>query len=223
MSQLSPRDRRTLKEILEQLVRPVEIWAFLGDGERDHELAAVLNDTVQLSAGQLRLKTYEADAGESLAGALGIETRPALRVAGPGGEVLPVEVLGAPLGYQFAAFVQLLVQASRSRPLLGRAAAASVKNLRHNVLLEVQVAPTCPHSPQVVRLTQDVAMANPGRIFARAVDVLQSRAAGGMPDDVPVLTVVVDGRAVATHTGMLSSAELVQMIWRTEKETRRYE
>jgi alkyl hydroperoxide reductase subunit AhpF len=221
MSQLSLRDRRTLKAIFRQLSRPVEVWSFLREGRTNGELVEVLEDCSRLSDGLVRVRLETRENGLSVC--LAIAERPSLRIFASG-EFLPLEFVGSPTGYQFAAFVQLLVQASRGRSPLSSAAAATIRNTQHNVLLEVGVAPTCPHSPHVVRLTQNAAMSNPGRVFARAIDVLQHTAVmAGRIDDVPSLDIAVGTHARVQHTGMLSATQLTQLIREAEREARRFD
>lgn len=222
MSALSARDRRTLKEILEPLARPVEVLTFLPAEPEESALESVLADMAGLSHGMVAVRVLREPDHQSLAGALGIRERPSLRVVAPGGEVLPVEVIGEPTGYQFGALVQLLAAASRGRPRLARSYSGMLKNVVHNILLEVYVAPTCPHSPQVVRMAQDFALANPGRVFARSIDVMSRPDLVEQIEMVPCLVVSIDGQVTAQHVGMLSMALLARLIRAGERGMRQH-
>lgn len=222
MSRLGSRDLRALKEILATLVRSVEVWAFLQDDSTSQELTDILSDVVRLAAGKVIVRSYGLGDGQGLGAVAGVSRRPALRVAGPNGELLPIEISGAPTGYQFGVFIGLLVAASRGRGRLPRSLTMMAKNFPDNLLLDVAVLPTCPHSPQVVRCAQDFAMANPGRIFARSVDITQDSDLANTIDQVPLLTVTINGRVIHRHVGMVSAGEFGQLIQASEKEARRH-
>ncbi len=210
---LAPRDQRMLRDILRALVRPVELWAFLDDGENSADLAAVLLQLDRLARDRLTVHIADGETASGLLLALGVGMKPTLRIVGPGGEFAPVEIVGAPRGYQFGALIHLLAAISGGRTGLPYAARRMAKNVKHDILLEVGVTPTCPHSPQVVRIAQDFALTNPARIFARSVDLVQMTAgAGVLTDAVPVLTVYVDGKVMASHVGTLSAERMSRLI-----------
>lgn len=219
---LASRDQRMLREILRGLVRPVELWAFASESPESADLVPVLEQLDHLGGDRLSVKVTT-EQGSGLAMALGVSVRPTLRVVGSGGEFAPIEIWGAPRGYQFGALVGLLVAMSRGRNQLPYAVSRSLKNLTHDVLLEVGVAPTCPHSPQVVRMAQDCALANPGRIAARSVDLVQLTGSGAVASEaVPALTVYVDGRPRASHVGTLSAESMSRLIQSSVKGASRH-
>jgi alkyl hydroperoxide reductase subunit AhpF len=135
---------------------------------------------------------------------------------------LPLEIAGAPTGYQYGAFIELLVAVSQGRHQLSPALENFAKNLKLNVLLEVLVSPTCPYSPHVVRLAQHFALSNPGRVYARSVDVTQVALSERSVSVVPYLTVQVQGQIRHRHQGMLTAGELAGFIDAGEREARAY-
>lgn len=212
MGQLSTRDRRTLREMLEGLLRPVEILAFV---RRDHDtdLVELLAEVAALGRDRLVLRIVDEGSDPPLEDVLSVTDRPSLRFLTPGGEVAPIEVVGSPSGYQFGAFVNLVLSLSRGRAHVPHSINSGLKSIARNVLLEVLTTPTCPHSPQVVRLAQECALANPGRIFARSIDAVQhSHLVPSDLDVVPYLRLWVEGRVVARHAGMLSDQKLWHLI-----------
>lgn len=209
MEPLSGRDRRTLQEMLAGLSRPVEIWAFLAEERTRHTLEEVLSQLAEISSGKVVLRLRHE---ESVQEALGVERLPALRVVGGFGELLPIEIVGEPTGYQFGNLVQLLVTASQAHSRLPRHMSTMVKTVTQDVLIEVLVAPTSPHAPQVMRTAQDFALANPARIFARSIDVSQFPELTDQLQAVPLLTVYSAGSAPLRHLGMIPAPELAQWI-----------
>jgi alkyl hydroperoxide reductase subunit AhpF len=208
--------------MLALLTRPVEVWAFLDDGSESVEVADILRITADVSHGHLMVRLF--GPGEHpLERALNVDRRPMLCVLGPGGEFLPVQVVGPPRGYQFGALVRLCVNVSRNHNDLPHGVVGLIRGIVSDVRLEVRVTPTCPHSPQVVRVAESCALANPGRIAARIVDVTIGSAGGG--DNlqvVPQLVVAVEGQAVAQHVGMLSAWDVARMITSSVKGAARH-
>lgn len=221
MNPFSARDRHALREMCRFLVKPVEIWAFLDQAPVSRELHDVLTYLVQLSGGKLSLKVLDTEYLGEPAPSPRVCFRPFLRIV-QGGELLPIEIVGSPTGYQYGAFIELLVAVSQGRYRLSRALENFAKNLKSNVLLEVLVSPTCPYSPHVVRLAQRFALSNPGRIYARSVDLTQVAPIGGPVSVVPHLTVQVYGQICHRHQGLLTAGELVGLIDAGEREARAY-
>ncbi len=220
VSELSPRDRRALRQILGQLRTSVEVLALMGEDTISRQFEAVLMELRDLSQGKIQPRLLPGESQHPLSYGWAMGEEPALRIVGANGELLPVEIVGIPTGYQFGAFIQLLLQAGRVRAHLAYAVDSSIKNLRCDVRLDVAVSPTCAFSPQVVRLSQAFALANPARVFARSIDVLQHPAVMDAIDAVPLLTVVIDGVPRAQHLGMLSADGLGKLIREAEREVR---
>lgn len=214
MSQFSTRDRRTLREILHPLPRPVEVWAFSGSDAPSEE-TAWLHELSELTAGRISVTVFSDAHHDPLALTLGVVATPSYRVVGSGGEVAPLEIVGVPTGYQFGAFVQLLIALAKSKTQLAHNRSSAVKNVQQDTLLDILVTPTCPHSPQLVRLAEDYALANPARLFVRVVDAVQHPDL--VPDGVeavPHLRLFQDGALIGARTGMTPAGDLWRMIQR---------
>ncbi|PSR22838.1 MAG: hypothetical protein C7B45_05040 [Sulfobacillus acidophilus] len=209
---LNARDRRTLEAMLASLIRPVEVWAFLDDRPDSVEVAEILRITADLAQGRLIVRLL-GDGAHPLARILTKDRRPVLWVLGPNGEFLPIEIVGPPRGYQFGALVRLLINVSRNRNDLPHGVAGLIRGVPLDVQLEVRVTPTCPHSPQVVRVAEACALANPGRIVARVIDISSSSAGGcDSLQVVPQLLIAVEGQTVTQHIGMVSAWDVGRMI-----------
>lgn len=215
MSQFSTRDRRTLREMLHPLPRPVEVWAFAGP-DSPTDATNWLYELAEITAGRIGVTVFSDEA--ALASTLGVVARPSFRVVGAGGEVAPLDIVGIPTGYQFGAFVQLVMALAKNKSQLPHNRSSAVKNVPQDTVMEIWVTPTCPHSPQLVRLAEDYALANPARLFVRVIDAIQY--AEMVPEGVeavPHLRLFQDGELVGERTGMTPAGDLWRMIQRGRK------
>ncbi|MCL5117133.1 MAG: hypothetical protein M1272_08305 [Firmicutes bacterium] len=212
MSVFSARDRKTLRDMLTGLHRPVGILAFAPRHASDG-VQALLDELMVLADGRIHGQWTDPEEREALAAALGVSASPTFRFIGPTAEIAPVEMVGLPSGYQFGAFLNLLLALNRGRLYLNHSVSGAVKNLSHDVVLEVVVSATCPNCPEVVRLVQQCAMANPARVFARSLDAAQhpDLVPAGV-DAVPYTRIFVDSRLMAEKVGMMSSSQLWHLI-----------
>lgn len=210
-SVFSVRDRRMLREMLTGLIRPVGVMAFVEE-EQEGPVKALLAEVEALSRGVVGARVERA--GDALGALLSVTQIPSFRFVGVGGDILPIEMVGLPTGYQFGAFLALLTSLSRGRPTLSHGVVGALKNLTHNVYLEVLVTATCPNCPQVVRLAQQFALANPARIHMASVDALQCPDPMGI-DRVPWTRLFVDGVMKSERAGMVSAPDLFRWVQTT--------
>lgn len=212
MSVFSMRDRRTLRDMLADLSRPVEILAFVEETQAE-DARELVTELSALGRGALSSQVVMPDTADSLARALGVSRYPTFRFCGPTGEMAPIEMVGMPTGYQFGAFLALILSLTKGRLALNHAIQGALKNITHDVLLEVIVTATCPNCPEVVRLAQHGALANPARIHTRTVDAIQHPdAVGAGVEVVPYTRIWVDGRVQAERAGMMSATQFWRLI-----------
>lgn len=214
MSVFSPRDRRALQEMLAMLRRPVAIMGFVENAETDEILSPLFQEITHLVPGLVHCELVDATRSATLVEALGVQILPSLRFVGSNGEFAPVEMLGSPTGYQFGSFLNLLMNLSQARPLLGHAISGALKNVDQDIYIEVIVTATCPNSPQVVRIAQASALANPSRVFARSFDAVQfpELLPAESIDLVPYTQIYIAGQLIAARAGMMSAKDLWMMI-----------
>jgi len=213
MSVFSPRDRRTLYEMLSTLRRPISLMVFVdpkNDGQAAHDLVQELHE---LAPELLQYRVISVDETSIVAKTLSVTETPSWRFLGSAGELVPVEIIGMPTGYQFGSFLNLLLTLSQGHLHLGHSVHGALKNIASDVLIEVLVSATCPNCPEVVRMAQECALANPARIFSRTLDAGQHP--HGIPpglEIVPYTRIVVGGRVEAARAGMMSHRELWRLI-----------
>lgn len=212
MSVFSVRDRRMLREMLGNLTRPVSIVAYADPSDRAH-LEELTEELVGLSRGLLSVRLMATEQDGALVSALGFRASPSFAFVLPNGEFAPVEMVGFPTGYQFGAFLNLLLTLNRGRPRLSHAVHGALKNITQDVRLEVIVTATCPNCPGVVGLAQQCALANPARIQAISLDAVQHpQFVGPGVEAVPLTRVWVQGRLARQATGLMSEQQFYRLI-----------
>lgn len=206
---LSDREWRTVGEMLEGLVRPVT-WHLYFGAEDD---AARIGR--QLAEG-LRAKAPPGLVGVAVNGPSppDLAGRPAWLLRDRDGRETGVRFYGLPAGYQFAVLIDAMLDVSRARIMVEPKTYYWCQRLAEVVTLTVMVMPTCPHSPRVVRLTQRLARANPGRIRAQAVDASMFRtwAEAVALSEVPLMVAEAEGLPPYRAVGGLGERELVARL-----------
>ncbi len=156
MPLLSERDRSRVKEILAKIQDPVTLHYFTQDFECEsckvtHEL---LEELRGLSP-KLNVKVTEFKEGEGEAKRLGVDKIPALVLEGP--KLFGVRYFGVPSGYEFTAFLEDLIDASRGTADVSADTKAWLASLNKPVHIQVFVTPTCPYCPRAVRMAHKLA------------------------------------------------------------------
>ena len=206
------RDRRKLREMFLGLSRPVGIIA-LTNAEQRTQVEALTNELSRLTPIPLSVRIVDPEHDPALQQAMGFGGVPSFQFVGAQGEVAPIEMVGLPTGYQFGAFLNVLLTLGRGRLRVSHAVQGALKNLVADVRLEVLVSATCPNCPGLVRLSQECALANPARIRAVSIDAVQHPdLAGPGIDVVPLTRIWVDGRMRGEEAGLMSEARLYHLI-----------
>ena len=156
MALLSDRDRARVKEILGKMETPVTLHYFTQEFECDsckvtHELLAELRTLTP----KLNVVVYEFKEGEGEAKRLGVDKIPAIVVEGS--KAFHVRYFGVPSGYEFSAFLEDLIDASRTTVDVSADTKAWLASLRKPVHIQVFVTPTCPYCPRAVRMAHKLA------------------------------------------------------------------
>ncbi len=156
MALLSERDRERVKEILAKVDGPVTLHYFTQEFECDackvtHELL----DELRALTPKLNVKVYEFQEGEGEAKRLGVDKIPALVLEGP--KLYRVRYFGVPSGYEFSAFLEDIIDASRGVVQVSEDTKAWLASLKKPVHIQVFVTPTCPFCPRAVRMAHKLA------------------------------------------------------------------
>ncbi len=181
---LAPHDRAELASYLDQgLQAPVEVWVlghFAGGPADPHvgaealELSAaaheVMSEICDLSP-QLSLQTVRASDPRNRE--LGVVRWPALALT-QGGEFRGMRFYGIPTGYEFAAFLDAVLDLSAGHTELEASTHERLEGLVASgarVHIEVFGTPNCPYCPVAAHLALQLAQACPA-IEADSIDAL---------------------------------------------------
>lgn len=215
-SVFSTRDRVMLKDMLKSLRRSVHLMVFVDDDHAAVGARDLAGELQRSAAGHLRVDVLpmSATSVRSLASLLGVRYTPTWRFVSPSGEVGPIEFIGLPTGYQFGAFLSLILDLSQNHWHLNHGLHGAFKSIPTDVLIEIIVTATCPNCPQVVRLAYECALANPARLHARVIDGNQYPAL--VPPEaelVPYTRVSIPHQGLTQdRIGMMTSRDLLTLI-----------
>jgi Glutaredoxin-like domain protein len=72
-----------------------------------------------------------------------------------------VRYFGTPLGYEFAALLEDIIDVSKGETRLSNVTKEKLKSINKPVHIQVFVTPTCPYCPRAVRIAHQMAIENP--------------------------------------------------------------
>ena len=162
MSMIGEKDRKTVKDRLARLMKPVKAVVFTQEMEcqfcsETRELMqelAVLTDKLKVE-----VRDFVGDAAE--AKRLGVDKIPAIALLGEGDKDYGVRFYGIPAGYEFVSLLESLEMVSKGDSGLAPATREKLKGLKKPLHLQVFVTPTCPYCPRAVVLAFRLAMESP--------------------------------------------------------------
>jgi glutaredoxin-like protein len=162
MSMIGEKDRKTVKDRLAKLMKPVKAVVFTQEMEcqfcsETRELMqelAVLTDKLKVE-----VRDFVGDAAE--AKRLGVDKIPAIALLGEGDKDYGVRFYGIPAGYEFVSLLESLEMVSKGDSGLAPATREKLKGLKKPLHLQVFVTPTCPYCPRAVVLAFRLAMESP--------------------------------------------------------------
>lgn len=146
-----------LKTYLEKVTRPIEITAYVDDGQSSKELLELVSDLESLSD-KISLKT----SADSQA------RRPSFTLGTPG-EDIHIRFAGIPLGHEFTSLVLALLQVGGYPVKLEQDQIDQVKQLKGEFNFIVYMSLSCQNCPEVVQSLNAMAVLNPG-IRVESVD-----------------------------------------------------
>ncbi len=156
MALLSERDRARVKEILAKIAEPVTLHYFTQEFECEScKVAHELLEELKGLSPKLDVKVTEFKEGEGEAKRLGVDKIPAVVLEGK--RVYGVRYFGVPSGYEFSAFLEDLIDASRGTTDVSAYTKAWLASLKKPVHIQVFVTPTCPYCPRAVRMAHKLA------------------------------------------------------------------
>jgi len=167
-----PDEESRLRELLDAMERPVELFVALGPE------ATPLPGAGDFDFGAETVRIVEAVTALSERVALRIEQQPdgvtlfpAVLVL-PAGEDVGMRYYGTPYGYELASLVGAVLEAGRPTPSLTSESLERLAALDRELTIDVFVTPTCPHCPPAVLLAYKAALASP-HVSAAAIEATE--------------------------------------------------
>jgi len=168
MALLSSSDAQTLRDVLQELTRPVRVRFFTQTFGCDTCLQArqildelpALSDTITIEELNLVL---DQDAAKEY----GIDRAPAIVLTYEDPEApgtwkdSRMRFLGAPAGHEFVSLVQAVLLAGGRPSTLTDANRAKLAAVDKPLTVRVFSTPSCPHCPRAITLAHEMAFANP--------------------------------------------------------------
>jgi len=161
-----------LKAYLVHLKGPVELTAFLDDGEGSRDLRALLDDVASASP----LISVQPSEGAAATG----ERCPSFSVHRPG-EPARVRFAGLPLGHEFTSLVLALLHVSGHPPKVSAEVLEQTRGLEGPLHFETYFSQSCQNCPDVVQALNILSAQNPnvthiaidGALFQKEVEERQ--------------------------------------------------
>lgn len=156
---LSESEKDALKKKFAALVNDVEIAVFTQELEcqfckETRELALGLAELSQ----KLKVKVYDFVKNGDEAIKYNIKKIPAIAVIGS--KDYGVRYYGVPAGYEFAAFMDDIIDVSRGTTSLSETLKKKIAEIKKAVHIQVFVSPTCPYCPKAARHAHQFAIEN---------------------------------------------------------------
>lgn len=204
---------RELREALGTLVNPVKLLFFTNPQEECEHCDDIREILYLLSkvSDKVKVEEYTNESEEALR--LEVPMYPALIVHGA--EEYNIRFFGTPAGYEFAALIEDIQDASRGEPrnLSPRLSEALRRYVTTKTRIKVFVTPSCPYCPLAVRAAHRFAMVN-RMIYGDMIEALE------FPDladkygvyAVPKVVIEVDGEDRVQFEGAAPDTHFVSYI-----------
>lgn len=138
-----------LKTYLEKVTQPFELVASYDDSEKSRELAALLQDIVELCP----LISLRDDGQDPRTPSFALHRN---------GNDLGIRFAGIPLGHEFTSLVLALLQAGGHPPRIDEDTAEQIRAIEGEHLFETYFSLSCQVCPEVVQALNLMALLNPG-------------------------------------------------------------
>ena len=147
-----------LAAYLERVVRPIQITAWLDEGEASAEMRALLED-VKAASAQISLEIRRSEGSERV---------PAFALSSPGQDI-NLTFAGLPMGHEFTSLVLALLQVGGYPPKLEQEILEQIKDLDGDFVFETYFSQSCQSCPDVVQALNLMSVLNP-RVKHIAID-----------------------------------------------------
>jgi glutaredoxin-like protein len=122
---------------------------------------------------KIKLDIREFSPDDAVVKDLGIDKLPALIITSCDEAHTAVRYFGIPGGFEFSSLVEDIIDLSRRSTDLDQTTKDKVKGVQKDIHIQVFFTPTCPYCPIAVRTAHQMAMENPQRIKADAIEAAE--------------------------------------------------
>ncbi len=156
---LSDAQKALLKKQFEKLTGEVELIVFTQENECQFckDTKEVVLEVASLSP-KIKSKVYDFVINGDEDIKYNIKKIPAIAIVGK--TDYGVRYYGVPAGYEFAAFVEDIIDVSRGATSLPDGIKAKLAEIKKPVHIQVFVSPTCPYCPKAARIAHQFAIEN---------------------------------------------------------------
>jgi glutaredoxin-like protein len=168
---------KQINEAFTELKEPVQIIYFGSKADCDHclETKQLLEEVVALNE-KLILSVYDIQEHQEFAEHYNVLNAPGIVIAAREGSQiidLGVQFSGIPSGHEFGTLINDILMVSGRDSGLNDKTREFLKNLKHPLVLQVFVTPSCPYCPRAVLLAHQMAMENPQMVRAEGVEAME--------------------------------------------------
>ncbi len=156
---LSDAQKALLKKQFEKLTGDVELIVFTQENECQFckDTKEVVLEVASLSP-KIKTKVYDFVINGDEDIKYNIKKIPAIAIVGK--TDYGIRYYGVPAGYEFAAFVEDIIDVSRGATSLPDGIKAKLAEIKKPVHIQVFVSPTCPYCPKAARIAHQFAIEN---------------------------------------------------------------
>ncbi|MCW1311670.1 MAG: thioredoxin family protein [Candidatus Rehaiarchaeum fermentans] len=204
---LTEEDISYLKERFKEMDKEVTITLFVSDNcdlcKEDIELLKELSSIDE----RIKLDIVDIEKDNKKAQLLGIKNAPAIVLTGD--YTYPIYYLGSPIGYEFSALIEDIINISKRNSELSNEIKQKLKSINQNVEIKVFVTPSCPYCPGMVHTAHLFSMEN-NKIVSKMIECGENSEECEKYEVAAVPTVVINDKV--RFEGLVSPNILLQRV-----------
>lgn len=204
---LTEEDISYLKERFREMDKEVTITLFVSDNcdlcKEDIELLKELSSIDE----RIKLDIVDIEKDNKKAQLLGIKNAPAIVLTGD--YTYPIYYLGSPIGYEFSALIEDIINISKRNSELSNEIKQKLKSINQNVEIKVFVTPSCPYCPGMVHTAHLFSMEN-NKIVSKMIECGENSEECEKYEVAAVPTVVINDKV--RFEGLVSPNILLQRV-----------
>ncbi len=206
---LKEREKKLIAEKLNRnMENDVRLIVFTQDFECEYCATnrELMEDLASLSD-KIKLEVFDFEKDYEKAQRWGIDKIPATAVFGI--REYGIRFFGLPTGYEFPAFIDTIIDASRGTTKLQPIVKEKIKNVKEPVHIQVFVTPTCPYCPRAVRVAHQLAIENE-LIRADMIEAIEFPQLANKYDVIAVPKTIIND--VVSFEGALPEMQFVEYV-----------